>query len=81
MPQSSVEKAQDSVEKQYVQTKNQLFTLFQDLYRLFVRANKPTRKSFFDAARVVLLGVLIMGFVGFVVKIMSIPINNILIGK
>ena len=71
---------QEKVEYQAEKAKAQLTDFIRDLYHLFIRANKPDRKSYISAARIVLLGVLVMGIVGFVVKIASIPINNILIG-
>lgn len=71
----------EKAEYQAKKAKNQLVELFTDLYHLFIRANKPDRKTYTNTVKVVLLGVLIMGFVGFIVKITSIPINNILIGS
>ena len=70
----------EQAQKQAAQAKSQFFTLLTDLTQLYNRANKPDQKTYYQNVKIVLLGVLVMGLVGFIVKIGSIPINNILIG-
>jgi protein transport protein SEC61 subunit gamma-like protein len=48
---------------------------------LVKKCTKPDRKEFMLIARATGLGFLIMGFIGFFVKLIHIPINNILIGQ
>jgi len=47
---------------------------------LVKKCTKPDRKEFSAIARATGVGFLIMGFVGFFVKLIHIPINNILVG-
>ncbi|GMI32842.1 hypothetical protein TrCOL_g11455 [Triparma columacea] len=47
---------------------------------LVKKCTKPDRKEFTAIARATGVGFLIMGFVGFFVKLIHIPINNILVG-
>ncbi|KAJ3361230.1 protein translocase SEC61 complex gamma subunit, archaeal and eukaryotic [Allomyces macrogynus ATCC 38327] len=47
---------------------------------LINRCTKPTRNEFQQIFQVVGIGFLIMGFIGFVVKLIHIPINNIIVG-
>lgn len=42
------------------------------------RCQKPSRKEFLGIAKATAVGFLIMGFVGFFVKLIHIPINNVL---
>ncbi|KAF9427089.1 Sec61p translocation complex subunit [Podila epigama] len=44
------------------------------------RCTKPDRKEFMQITQAVSMGFLIMGVIGFVVKLIHIPINNILVG-
>ncbi|ORZ30322.1 hypothetical protein BCR44DRAFT_1438512 [Catenaria anguillulae PL171] len=48
--------------------------------QLINRCTKPSRKEFWRIFQVVGVGFLIMGFIGFVVKLVHIPINNIIVG-
>jgi protein transport protein SEC61 subunit gamma and related proteins len=52
-----------------------------DSVHLVKKCTKPDRKEFTMIARAVGTGFLIMGFIGFFVKLVHIPINNILIGQ
>jgi len=52
-----------------------------DSMHLVKKCTKPDRKEFMLIARATGLGFLIMGFIGFFVKLIHIPINNILIGQ
>ncbi|ORY79896.1 hypothetical protein BCR37DRAFT_393974 [Protomyces lactucae-debilis] len=45
------------------------------------RCQKPSLKEFYGIAQAVSLGFLVMGFVGFIVKLIHIPINRVLVGS
>ena len=51
-----------------------------DAVRLVRRCTKPTMNEFNDITKACGIGFLIMGVIGYVIKIMFIPINNILVG-
>lgn len=51
-----------------------------DSMHLVRKCTKPDRKEFTTIARAVGIGFLMMGFIGFFVKLIHIPINNILVG-
>jgi protein transport protein SEC61 subunit gamma-like protein len=53
---------------------------FKDSVHLVKKCTKPDRKEFTQIARATGVGFLIMGFTGFFVKLVHIPINNILVG-
>ncbi|PHH77354.1 hypothetical protein CDD82_3558 [Ophiocordyceps australis] len=44
------------------------------------KCQKPDKKEFLKISQAIALGFLTMGTVGFVVKLIHIPINNILVG-
>ncbi|KAF3765834.1 hypothetical protein M406DRAFT_38784 [Cryphonectria parasitica EP155] len=44
------------------------------------RCQKPDQKEFIKISQAVGVGFLIMGFVGYIVKLIHIPVNNILVG-
>ncbi|EFA83749.1 protein transport protein SEC61 gamma subunit [Heterostelium album PN500] len=48
--------------------------------RLFKKCTKPDQQEFQKIAFATLVGFCIMGFIGFFVKLIHIPINNILVG-
>merc|ERR1712216_610156 len=50
-----------------------------DSYRLVRKCTKPDRKEFSKIATRTGLGFIVMGFVGFFVKLIFIPINNIIL--
>eukprot|EP00531_Pseudo-nitzschia_arenysensis_P008739 CAMPEP_0116123326 /NCGR_PEP_ID=MMETSP0329-20121206/4689_1 /TAXON_ID=697910 /ORGANISM="Pseudo-nitzschia arenysensis, Strain B593" /LENGTH=72 /DNA_ID=CAMNT_0003617235 /DNA_START=58 /DNA_END=276 /DNA_ORIENTATION=+ len=52
-----------------------------DSLHLVKKCTKPDRKEFQAIARATLIGFAIMGFIGFFVKLVHIPINNILVGN
>jgi protein transport protein SEC61 subunit gamma-like protein len=52
-----------------------------DSMHLVKKCTKPDRKEFTAIARATGVGFLIMGFIGFFVKLIHIPINNILVGN
>merc|ERR1711915_541971 len=51
-----------------------------DSIRLVKRCTKPDRKEFSKIAVATAIGFGIMGFIGFFVKLIHIPINNIIVG-
>merc|ERR1711976_759815 len=52
-----------------------------DSIRLVKRCTKPDRKEFQKIAMATAVGFAIMGFIGFFVKLIHIPINNIIVGS
>ncbi|RNA03250.1 transport Sec61 subunit gamma [Brachionus plicatilis] len=54
---------------------------FKDSYRLVKKCTKPDRKEFKKIAFATAIGFAIMGFIGFFVKLIHIPINNIIVGS
>jgi len=52
-----------------------------DSIRLVKRCTKPDRKEFSKIAMATAIGFCIMGFIGFFVKLIHIPINNIIVGS
>merc|ERR1711915_960964 len=52
-----------------------------DSVRLVKRCTKPDRKEFQKIAVATAIGFGIMGFIGFFVKLIHIPINNIIVGS
>jgi len=51
-----------------------------DSWRLVKRCTKPDRNEFSKIAQATSVGFFIMGFIGFFVKLIFIPINNIIVG-
>eukprot|EP01115_Flamella_aegyptia_P009520 TRINITY_DN40671_c0_g1_i1.p1 TRINITY_DN40671_c0_g1~~TRINITY_DN40671_c0_g1_i1.p1 ORF type:complete len:71 (+),score=29.53 TRINITY_DN40671_c0_g1_i1:57-269(+) len=51
-----------------------------DSYRFITKCTKPDRKEFNKILFATVIGIAIMGFIGFFVKLIHIPINNIIIG-
>ena len=54
---------------------------YKDSCRLVKRCTKPDRKEFQKIAMATAVGFCIMGFIGFFVKLIHIPINNIIVGS
>ncbi|BBN03947.1 protein transport protein SEC61 subunit gamma and related proteins [Marchantia polymorpha subsp. ruderalis] len=52
-----------------------------DSIRLVKRCHKPDRREFTKVAARTALGFVVMGFIGFFVKLIFIPINNIIVGS
>merc|ERR1711963_78016 len=52
-----------------------------DSIRLVKKCTKPDRKEFQKIAMATAIGFAIMGFIGFFVKLIHIPINNIIVGS
>ncbi|KAJ1890752.1 hypothetical protein LPJ81_005880 [Coemansia sp. IMI 209127] len=47
---------------------------------LLRRCTKPNKKEYLKIVQAVVLGFLVMGFVGYFTKLIHIPINNIIVG-
>ncbi|CAM9940596.1 protein transport protein Sec61 subunit gamma-like [Lampetra fluviatilis] len=52
-----------------------------DSIRLVKRCTKPDRKEFQKIAIATAIGFAIMGFIGFFLKLIHIPINDIIVGS
>ncbi|KAH3764556.1 protein transport protein Sec61 subunit gamma [Pelomyxa schiedti] len=52
-----------------------------DSHQFLVMCEKPTWKEFSKLALGTTIGFCIMGFIGFFVKLVHIPINNIIVGS
>ncbi|GMI26033.1 hypothetical protein TeGR_g4671 [Tetraparma gracilis] len=52
-----------------------------DSLHLVKKCTKPDKKEFLAIAKATAAGFFIMGFVGFAVKLVHIPINSILVGS
>ncbi|KAL4518916.1 hypothetical protein Ndes2526B_g00034 [Nannochloris sp. 'desiccata'] len=50
-------------------------------FRLLKRCEKPDRKEFWKVARLTSVGFLAVGFLGFFVKLVFIPINQIIVSS
>ncbi|KAI3644776.1 hypothetical protein MP228_010940 [Amoeboaphelidium protococcarum] len=51
-----------------------------DSIHLVNRCTKPDRREFIKVAQAVAVGFFIMGFIGFAIKLIHIPLNNIIMG-
>jgi len=64
------------------------FAQFADIPKEFVndgtlfinRCTKPDKKEFIKISQAVGIGFVVMGVIGYVIKVIHIPINNILVG-
>ncbi|GAB0489341.1 hypothetical protein MMPV_000559 [Pyropia vietnamensis] len=52
-----------------------------DSARLLRRCTKPDRREFTKIATATAIGFAVMGFIGYFVRLLHIPVNNILIGS
>ncbi|KAI0275014.1 secE/sec61-gamma protein [Gloeopeniophorella convolvens] len=48
--------------------------------QFLIRCTKPNQKEFIQISKAVAIGFAVMGFIGYFVKLIHIPINNILVG-
>ncbi|CAM9711318.1 unnamed protein product [Chrysoparadoxa australica] len=53
-----------------------LIKFTKDSIHLIKKCTKPDRKEFMMVAKATTVGFLVMGFIGFFVKLIHIPINN-----
>ncbi|KAI8927910.1 hypothetical protein BC831DRAFT_450939 [Entophlyctis helioformis] len=51
-----------------------------DSIQLINRCTKPDRREFVKITQAIGMGFILMGFIGFFVKLIHIPINNIIVG-
>ncbi|KAJ4286292.1 hypothetical protein N0V90_013326 [Kalmusia sp. IMI 367209] len=51
-----------------------------DGFQFVNRCTKPDKREFIKISQAVGVGFLIMGVIGYVVKLVHIPVNNILVG-
>ncbi|KIP05343.1 hypothetical protein PHLGIDRAFT_19750 [Phlebiopsis gigantea 11061_1 CR5-6] len=51
-----------------------------DGQQFLTRCTKPSQKEFVQICKAVAVGFAVMGFIGYFVKLIHIPINNILVG-
>ncbi|WVW83714.1 protein translocase SEC61 complex gamma subunit, archaeal and eukaryotic [Kwoniella bestiolae CBS 10118] len=64
------------------------FTEFAEIPQQFIkegtqfvnRCTKPSKEEYIQLCRAVAVGFVVMGFIGYFVKLIHIPINNILVG-
>merc|ERR1712008_16157 len=66
---------------QIIQTVEPVRQFAKDSIRLVKRCTKPDKKEFQKIAIAIAIGFAIMGFIGFFVKLIHIPINNIIVGS
>merc|ERR1712008_120423 len=66
---------------QIIQTVEPVRQFAKDSIRLVERCTKPDKKEFQKIAIATAIGFAIMGFIGFFVKLIHIPINNIIVGS
>merc|ERR1712000_712836 len=66
---------------QIIQTVEPVKQFAKDSIRLVKRCTKPDKKEFQKIAIATAIGFAIMGFIGFFVKLIHIPINNIIVGS
>jgi len=59
---------------------NPLREFVRDSIRFVNKCSKPDRKEYKKIAKATAAGFAIMGFIGFFVKLIHIPINNIIVG-
>lgn len=59
----------------------QVVEFFDDWAKFLNKCEKPNRKQYLRLAQSCALGILIMGVVGYLVKLLFVPINTILISK
>lgn len=59
----------------------EVFVHYTDGRRFLQRCTKPTRREFLQMLRAQVAGVLFLGSLGYLIKLVHIPINNIIVGK
>jgi len=65
----------------FLATIDPAYKFYKDSIRLLKRCTKPDAKEFKKIAVATSVGFLVMGFIGFFVKLIHIPINNIIVGS
>ncbi|KAG9390849.1 Protein translocase complex, SecE/Sec61-gamma subunit [Carpediemonas membranifera] len=54
---------------------------YNDSKRFIRRCTKPDRGEYIKISSSIAIGFLILGFSGFFIKLLSIPVNNVLVGN
>ena len=57
-----------------------LVEFYKDAKRFSTACDKPNAKQFMHITKAVIIGFMIMGITGFIVKLVHIPINHIIVG-
>ena len=57
-----------------------LVEFYKDAKRFSNACDKPNAKQFMHITKAVIIGFMIMGITGFIVKLVHIPINHIIVG-
>jgi protein transport protein SEC61 subunit gamma-like protein len=60
---------------------NQLVEFFDEWAKFLSKCDKPTKKQYLRMAQSCAMGILIMGVIGYLIKLLFIPINTILLSK
>ncbi|CDO62328.1 secretory complex protein 61 gamma subunit [Plasmodium reichenowi] len=60
---------------------NSIQTFVEDSVRLIRKCTKPSKKEYTNIVYACSFGFLIMGFIGYIIKLVFIPINNIFVGS
>jgi len=55
-------------------------TFLKDGMQFLNRCQKPDRREYTKLCQAVGVGFLVMGFIGYIVKLVHIPVNNVLVG-
>jgi len=53
---------------------------YRDSKRLLMRCTKPDRNEFMTISKATIIGFFVLGFLGYLVKLIHIPVKNILVG-
>jgi len=59
----------------------EIFTHYVDGKRFLQKCVRPSKKEFVAMMKAHIAGVLFLGVMGYVIKLVHIPINNIIVGK
>jgi protein transport protein SEC61 subunit gamma-like protein len=59
----------------------ELLEFFDDCVKFFNKCEKPNKKEYLQITKSCAIGFLIMGIIGYIIKLLFIPINTILLSK
>ncbi len=59
----------------------ELLEFFDDCVNFFNKCQKPNKKDYIQISKSCAIGFLIMGIIGYLIKLLFIPINTILLSK
>lgn len=60
---------------------NELLEFFDDCIKFFNKCEKPSKKEYMKITKSCAIGFLIMGIIGYFIKLLFLPINTILLSK